>query len=137
MFDTSMALTQQIKEMRLSVQNHKETIQQNRCLQSELRKANDEIIRLQNKIKELEKRPFFPYPMNDGRRKDYGEFYLISHAWFSFLNTTQQVGIVEVEWKSGNHCLYIGLGSGVPNLKMFDFEVKNIALYGHKLKEFD
>lgn len=122
-------LQKEIQAMRLSVQNHDETVKQNRDLQTELKNAKD-------KIKELESRPFFPYQMNDGGRKDYGEFYLISHAWFSFINTTQQVGIVEVEWKSGSHCLYIGLGSGVPNLKMFDFDVKNIALYGHKLKEF-
>ena len=66
-------LQKEIQAMRLSVQNHDETVKQNRDLQTELKNAKD-------KIKELESRPFFHYQMNDGGRKDYGEFYLISHA---------------------------------------------------------
>ena len=136
-------MEQKIKElecethtMLLCVKNHDETVEQNRQLQTELNKANDKIKTLENEIKKLKNLPFFPYPMNSGGRQDYGEFYLISHAWFSCMQERQQVGIVEVEWKAdGRRCIYLGIGSGIPNPDMFNFDVRKIALYGQKIKD--
>lgn len=128
-------LENEIATLKLSVKNRDEIITQNKSLQTELRNAEVEIAALNEKIKKLEELPFFPYPMNSGGRKDYGEFYLISHAWFSCMAETKQVGIVEVEWKTGGRCIYLGIGSGVANPGMFDYDVKKIALYGQKIKD--
>lgn len=128
-------LKNEIKTLKLSVQNRDEVIVQNRNLQTELRNAEIKIATLNEKIKKLEELPFFPYPMNSGGRKDYGEFYLISHAWFSCMLETKQIGIIEVEWKKGGRCIYLGVGSGIANPNMFDYDVKKIALFGQKIKD--
>lgn len=87
---------------------------------------------LQSEIKTLKEAPFFPYALNDGKRIDFGEFYLISHAWFSFLNTTDTIGIVEVEYKDTNHSrkMYMGIGTGGD----WTADVLKIAQYGQKIK---
>jgi len=108
--------------VKLSLQNHKETVKQNQSLQKSLN--------------ELKERPFFPYPLNSGNRQDYGEFYLISHAWFSFLNTSQQIGIVEVEYKHDKHrAMYIGITHAVPTPEGFRASVLCIAQYGQKIRD--
>lgn len=87
---------------------------------------------LQTDLKNKKEAPFFPYPLNDGGRTDFGEFYLISHAWFSFLNTPDLVGIVEVEYKdvSNTKKMYIGIGKG----KDLSVDVMNVTQYGQKVK---
>lgn len=119
-----------LKAIRLSLQNHEGTVQQNRNLQQELQNK-------EKTIKKLKERPFFPYPMNDGGMTDFGEFYLVSHAWFSFLNTTQQVGIVEVEYKTPDKSrkIYVGIASGDPTAECFNQSVLSIAKYGQKIKD--
>lgn len=87
---------------------------------------------LQTEIKNTKEAPFFPYQLNDGNRADFGEFYLISHAWFTFLNTVDCVGVIEVEHKdvSKSRKMYIGIGKG----KDISVDVLNIAQYGQKIK---
>jgi hypothetical protein len=87
---------------------------------------------LQTELKNTKEAPFFPYPLNDGNRADFGEFYLISHAWFTFLNTADYVGVIEVEFKdvSKSRKMYIGIGKG----KDISVDVMNIAHYGQKIK---
>ena len=105
---------------KMSLINHKETIWQNRQLQGEL--------------SDLKSKPFFPYALNSGNRMDFGEFVLISHAWFTIPNLPVQLGIVEVEWKSsGIRKMYLGAGS--TNGKDFKKDVLSIALYGQKIKD--
>lgn len=86
---------------------------------------------LQQQIKKMKLKPFFPFPANSGNRKDYGKFYLISHAWFTFLNDSVTVGIIEVEYKSPKpyRKVYLGIGRG----DNFDRDVLNIARYGQLL----
>lgn len=86
---------------------------------------------LQQQIKEMKQKLFFPFSANSGNRKDYGEFYLISHAWFAFLNDSVTVGIIEVEYKSPkpHRKVYLGIGRG----DNFDRDVSNIAQYGQLL----
>lgn len=111
---------ERLKLIRLSLENHEQTVKQNKNLQSELR--------------ELKKQPFFPYALNSGNRTDFGEFYLISHAWFSISNFPIQLGIVEVEWKSsGVRKMYLGAGS--TNGKDFKKDVLSITLHGQKIKD--
>lgn len=106
--------------IKMSLINHKETIWQNRQLQGEL--------------SDLKSKPFFPYALNSGNRMDFGEFVLISHAWFTIPNLPVQLGIVEVEWKSsGIRKMYLGAGS--TNGKDFKKDVLSIALYGQKIKD--
>ena len=113
--------------LKLSLQNHEETVQQNRNLQTQLTTKEAEL----KKIKEA---PFFPYVMNDGGRAEYKEFYLISHAWFTIPNLPALLGIVEVEWKSsGIKKMYLGVGS--TNGKNFNKDVASIVFYGQKIKD--
>lgn len=107
--------------LKMSLDNHEATVKQNRDLQTELNN--------------LKNKPFFPFGLNSGGLTDYGEFLLVSHAWFGFLDETRQIGIVEVEWKkSGKRCLYMGIGSGKATLENFNADVRKIALYGQKIK---
>lgn len=120
-------LTRRFNGLKFSLQNHEETVQQNRNLQRELQNAK-------NKIDELNSKPFFPYRMNDGGRADFGDFILISHAWFTVSNFPLALGIVDVEWKSDNRRkMYLGVGSS--NGKDFNQDVLSIALHGQKIKE--
>lgn len=105
-----------------------------------LEKENQSVVNQYNKVveqnKSLQKQikaPFFPYPLNDGGRADFGEFYLISHAWFTFLNTPLQIGIIEVEYKTldKKRVMYIGIAHN----NEFSIDVLNIAQYGQKIKE--
>ena len=106
--------------IKMSLINHEETIWQNHQLQGEL--------------SDLKNKPFFPYALNSGNRMDFGEFVLISHAWFTISNLPVQLGIVEVEWKSsGIRKMYLGAGS--TNGKDFKKDVLSIALYGQKIKD--
>lgn len=106
--------------LKMSFQNHNEIIKQNQQLQSELRT--------------LKERPFFPYELNSGNGLDFGEFVLISHAWFTISNLPAQLGIVEVEWKSsGVRKMY--LGAGCSDGKDFKSDVLAIALHGQKIKD--
>lgn len=113
--------------VKISLLNHEETVNQNRQLQSELN-------RKQMEIDELKKKPFFPYALNSGDRMDFGEFILISHAWFTIPNLPAQLGIVEVEWKTSSiRKMYLGVGaSGGKNFKS---DVLSIALHGQKIKD--
>ena len=109
--------------------NHDETVKQNRDLQSELNNTKRELEELKNK-------PFFPFPMNSGGGLDFGEFVLISHAWFSFLNSLQQVGIVEVEYKTQNRrVVYIGITNSTATPEGFKKSVLEIAKFGQKIKD--
>jgi len=113
--------------IKLSLLNHEETVQQNRNLQGEVQIIS-------NKLKKLQDKPFFPYEMNSGNNLDFGEFILISSAWFTIPNLPAQLGIVEVEWKnSGIRKMYLGAGSS--NGKDFKKDVVSIALYGQKIKD--
>ena len=116
-----------LRSIRMSLNNHEETVKQNRQLQQELNAKT-------KALKELKKRPFFPYKMNSGDNMDFGEFVLISHAWFTIPNLPVQLGIVEVEWKSsGIRKMYLGAGS--TKGKDFKKDVLSIALYGQKIKD--
>lgn len=118
-----------LQTIKLSLLNHNETVQQNRNLQGELNKAN-------SKLEEIKKKPFFPYPLNSGNNADYGAFILISHAWFSFLNTAQQVGIVEVQYKNdGRRVMYVGITTPVATEEGFNNSVLEIAQFGQKIKD--
>lgn len=109
-----------LKLIKLSFENHNEIVKQNQQLQSELRA--------------LKERPFFPYELNSGNGLDFGEFILISHAWFTISNLPAQLGIVEVEWKtSGARKMY--LGAGCSGGKDFKSDVLAIALHGQKIKD--
>lgn len=113
-------ILKRLKTIKLSLSNYENVVQQNKNLQSELNT--------------LKKQPFFPYALNSGYNEDYGEFYLISHAWFSISNFPIQLGIVEVEWKSsGIRKMYLGAGS--TNGKDFKKDVLSIALHGQKIKD--
>lgn len=113
--------------IKLSLLNHEETVQQNRNLQGEIQVIS-------NKLEKLQDKPFFPYEMNSGNNLDFGEFILISSAWFTIPNLPAQLGIVEVEWKnSGIRKMYLGAGSS--NGKDFKKDVVSIALYGQKIKD--
>lgn len=113
-------IIKKLHSIQMSLKNHEEVIKQNHQLQGEL---ND-----------LKNKPFFPYALNSGNRMDFGEFVLISHAWFTIPNLPVQLGIVEVEWKSsGIRKMYLGAGS--TNGKDFKKDVLNIALYGQKIKD--
>ena len=120
-------IIKRLKAVKLSLKNHEETVLQNRDLQGQLN----------NKARELEQikqRPFFPYPMNDGGRTDFGGFYLISHAWFNITNFPLLLGIVEVEWKpSGIRKMYLGAGN--TNGKDFKQDVLGVVLHGQKIKD--
>lgn len=120
-------IIKRLNAVKMSLQNHEETIIQNRNLQGELKNKTRE-------LEQLKKQPFFPYSMNDGGRADFGEFYLISHAWFTISNFPISLGIVEVEWKtSGIRKMYLGAGS--TNGKDFNKDVLSIALHGQKIKD--
>ncbi len=120
-------IIERLKAIKLSLCNHKETVQQNRDLQVELKDVK-------NKLEELSKKPFFPYILNSGNNMDFGEFILISHAWFTISNIPFQLGIVEVEWKQSNiRKMY--LGAGASNGKDFKKDVLSIALHGQKIKD--
>ena len=115
--------------LRLALTNHDETVKQNRDLQSELNNTKKELNELKNK-------PFFPFPMNSGDGLDFGEFILISHAWFSFLNTLQQIGIVEVEYKAQKRrVLYVGITNPIATAEGFKKSVLEIASFGQKIKD--
>lgn len=97
----------------------------------------DEVVKqnknLQGEINALKKQPFFPYKLNSGHNMDFGEFVLISHAWFTISNLTEQLGIVEVEWKSsGERKMYLGKGDS--NGVNFKADVLSIAQHGQKLR---
>lgn len=111
---------ERLKLIRLSLANHEATVKQNR--------------QLQNELNVLKQQPFFPYKLNSGNNEDFGEFILISHAWFTIPNLTKQLGIVEVEWKySGVRKMYLGAGS--TNGGDFRQDVLSIALHGEKIKD--
>ena len=113
-------IIKKLHSIQMSLRNHEEVIKQNRQLQREL--------------SDLKDKPFFPYTLNSGNRMDFGEFVLISHAWFTIPNLPVQLGIVEVEWKSsGIRKMYLGAGS--TNGKDFKKDVLSIALYGQKIKD--
>jgi len=64
---------------------------------------------------------------------DFGEFILISHAWFTISNLPEQLGIIEVEWKAtGNRKMYLGKGDS--NGVNFRADVLSIAQHGQKLR---
>lgn len=84
---------------------------------------------LQTKLKLLKKQPFFPYKLNSGNNMDFGEFILISHAWFTISNLSEQLGIIDVEWKlSGVRKMYLGKGDS--NGANFKADVLSIVLCG-------
>lgn len=113
-------IIKKLHSIQMSLINHEEVVTQNRNLQRELNN--------------LKQKPFFPYALNSGNRMDFGEFVLISHAWFTIPNLPVQLGIVEVEWKSsGIRKMYLGAGS--TNGKDFKKDVLSIALYGQKIKD--
>lgn len=90
-------------------------------------------VNLQNEIKTLKNQPFFPYELNSGNNTDFGEFILISHAWFTISNLSEQLGIIEVEWKAtGNRKMYLGKGDS--NGVDFRTDVLSIAQHGQKLR---
>lgn len=116
-----------LQTIKMSLLNHNDTVKQNRDLQGDLNAKNRE-------LNELKKKPFFPYALNSGNNMDFGEFILISHAWFTISNIPFQLGIVEVEWKSsGVRKMYLGAGS--TNGKSFKQDVLSIALHGQKIKD--
>lgn len=116
-----------LRSIKMSLNNHEETVKQNRQLQQELNVKT-------KALKELKKRPFFPYKMNSGNNMDFGEFILISHAWFTIPNLHEQLGIIEVEWKSlGVRKMYLGKGDS--NGVNFKADVLSIALCGQKIKD--
>lgn len=116
-----------LRAIRMSLKNHEETVKQNRQLQQELNAKT-------KALEELKKRPFFPYKMNSGNNMDFGEFILISHAWFTIPNLHEQLGIIEVEWKtSGVRKMYLGKGDS--NGVNFKADVLSIALHGQKIKD--
>ena len=120
-------IIKRLQTIKMSLQNHEGTVRQNQSLQGELNKKIRE-------LEQLKEKPFFPYTMNDGGRTDFGEFYLISHAWFTIPNIQFQLGIVEVEWKtSGVRKMYLGAGN--TNGENFNQDVRSIALYGQKIKD--
>ncbi len=97
----------------------------------------DEVVKqnknLQGEINTLKKQPFFPYKLNSGHNMDFGEFILISHAWFTISNLSEQLGIIEVEWKAtGKRKMYLGKGDS--NGVNFKADVLSIAQYGQKLR---
>lgn len=113
-------IIKKLHSIQMSLRNHEEVVNQNRQLQREL---ND-----------LKNKPFFPYELNSGNGMDFGEFVLISHAWFTIPNLPAQLGIVEVEWKtSGLRKMYLGAGSS--GGKDFKKDVVSIALHGQKIKD--
>lgn len=116
-----------LQSIKMSLQNHDETVKQNKNLQTSLRLKETELA-------ELKKKPFFPYALNSGNMTDFGEFLLVSHAWFTIPNLPVQLGIVEVEWKSsGVRKMY--LGAGAFGGKDFKRDVMAIALHGQKIKD--
>lgn len=116
-----------LRSIKMSLNNHEETVKQNRQLQQELKAKR-------KALEELKKRPFFPYKMNSGNNMDFGEFILISHAWFTISNLHEQLGIIEVEWKtSGVRKMYLGKGDS--NGVNFKADVLSIALHGQKIKD--
>lgn len=116
-----------LRSIRMSLNNHEKTVKQNRQLQQELKAKR-------KALEELKKRPFFPYKMNSGNNMDFGEFILISHAWFTIPNLHEQLGIIEVEWKtSGVRKMYLGKGDS--NGVNFKADVLSIALHGQKIKD--
>lgn len=111
----------------MSLKNYEKTVEQNRQLQQELNAKTKE-------LEELKKRPFFPYEINSGNNMDFGEFILISHAWFTISNLHEQLGIIEVEWKSsGVRKMYLGKGDS--NGTNFKADVLSIVLHGQKIKD--
>lgn len=91
-------------------------------------------VNLQNEIKTLKSQPFFPYKLNSGNNTDFGEFILISHAWFTISNLPAQLGIVDVVWKSsGVRKMY--LGAGCSGGKDFKSDVLAVAMHGQKIKD--
>lgn len=113
-------ILKRLNGIKLSLSNYYNVVSQNKNLQREL---ND-----------IKKQPFFPYALNSGNYEDFGEFYLVSHAWFTIPNIPFQLGIVEVEWKcSGIRKMYLGAGS--TNGKDFKKDVISVAMYGQKIKD--
>ena len=93
---------------------YQKVVEQNRQLQAELRKSTMQI------------------GWNEGNNVNFGEFLLKRHSWCSFLNTTNTVGFIDIEFISDHHRkIYVGIGSG------FDFnaDVLNIAKYGTCIKD--
>ena len=89
---------------------------------------------LQKELNEIKKKPFFPYTMNDGGRIDFGEFVLISHAWFTISNLPFILGIVEIEClPTGTRKMYLGYGSS--DGKDFKKDVLDIVLHGQKIHD--
>ena len=120
-------MVDRLRAIQISLNNHEETVEQNHQLQQELNAKTKE-------LEELKKRPFFPFRMNSGNNMDFGEFILISHAWFTIPNLHEQLGIIEVEWKSsGIRKMYLGKGDS--NGTNFKADVLSIALYGQKIKD--
>ena len=98
----------------------------------------DEVVKqnknLQGEINTLKKQPFFPYKLNSGHNMDFGEFILISHAWFTISNLSEQLGIIDVEWKSsGVRKMYLGKGDS--NGANFKADVLSIVLCGQVIKD--
>ena len=119
-FLTDEEILKRLSGIKLSLAGYKKIVQQNKNLQSEL--------------SEIKKRPFFPYVLNSGNHADFGEFYLISHAWFTISNLPCQLGIVEIECKpEGTRKMYLGYGESCG--KDFRKDVVNVVLFGQKIKD--
>lgn len=124
---TNSNIEQLESELKQVTSQYNAVVQQNKNLQTELNQKKQQ-------IKELQSKPFFPYALNSGNNADFGEFVLISHAWFTISNIPLQLGIVEVEYKrSGVRKMY--LGAGLSNGKDFKKDVLSIALHGQKIKD--
>lgn len=123
-------LEARFETLKLSISNYNNVVQQNKSLQTQLNETTAA-------LEKLKEKPFFPYLMNSGNMADFGEFYLVSHAWFSFLDEKQQIGIVEVEYKNqnGRRVMYMGITKGEPTQEGFVQSVLKIANYGQKIKD--
>lgn len=123
-------LEARFKELKLSLSNYDNVVNQNKSLQTQLNETT-------KKLNNLKDKPFFPYALNSGNMADFGEFYLVSHAWFSFLDEKQQIGIIEVEYKNqnGRRVMYMGIAKGEPTQESFVQSVLKIAKYGQKIKD--
>ena len=89
--------------LRHALTNHDETVKQNRDLQSELNNTK-------RKLEELKNKPFFPVPDEFGRRVGLWRIYTNFACVVQFLNTLQQIGIVEVEYKAQKTPCFFMLG---------------------------
>ncbi|MBO4739426.1 MAG: hypothetical protein J5606_07700 [Bacteroidales bacterium] len=93
---------------------YQKVVEQNRALQQELKEKSMQI------------------GWNAIENADYGEFVLIRHSWCSFLNTTDTVGFIDIQYKKDKHRrIYVGIGKGAD----FNTDVLNIAKHGTCIKD--